>query len=73
MLRHGGDRWTVLTNMALSLSQLLRRGERTLREVSERRLIDPHRHRLSARTQIGKNLKTVLERRPPCPGGRPVV
>ena len=28
--------WTVLTNMALSLAQLLKRGERTLREVRER-------------------------------------
>ena len=38
--KHGGRTewgavWTVLTNMALSLSQLLRRGEWTLREVRE--------------------------------------
>ena len=39
---HGwGDVWTVLTNMALSLTQLLRRGERTLCEVAERCLADP--------------------------------
>ena len=31
-----GAVWTVLTNMALSLTQLLRRGERTVREVRER-------------------------------------
>jgi len=31
-----GQAWTVLTNMALSLAQLLRKGERTLREVREK-------------------------------------
>ena len=31
-----GKAWTVLTNMALSLSQLLHKGERTLKEVRER-------------------------------------
>jgi predicted transposase YbfD/YdcC len=35
-LGDGGDVWTVLTNMALSLARLLRNGERTLREVAER-------------------------------------
>jgi len=37
----GGDVWTVLTNIAVSLTGLLRRGERTLREVAERCLADP--------------------------------
>jgi predicted transposase YbfD/YdcC len=41
VLRHGGDVWTVLTNMALSLTRLLRSNERTLREVAERCLADP--------------------------------
>ena len=37
VIRSGwGEAWTILTNMALSLSQLLHRGERTLREVRER-------------------------------------
>jgi predicted transposase YbfD/YdcC len=40
-LGDGGDVWTVLTNMALSLTRLLRQGERTLREVAERCLADP--------------------------------
>jgi len=40
-LRHGGDRWTVLTSMALSLARLLWQGERTLREVAERYLLNP--------------------------------
>jgi hypothetical protein len=40
-LRHGGDRWTVLTGIALSLTRLLYRGERTLREVAERCLLNP--------------------------------
>jgi predicted transposase YbfD/YdcC len=31
-----GEAWTVLTNMALSISRLLRNGERTLKEVWER-------------------------------------
>ena len=31
-----GKAWTVLTNMTLSMAQLLRKGERTLREVRER-------------------------------------
>ena len=35
------ERWTVLTNMALSLTRLLRNGERTLREIWERCLDDP--------------------------------
>ena len=39
---HGwGDVWTVLTNMALSLTRLLWQGERTLREVAERCQADP--------------------------------
>ena len=36
-----GEAWTVLTNMALSLTRLLRNGERTLREIWERRSADP--------------------------------
>jgi len=36
-----GEAWTVLTNMALSLGQLLWQGERTLKEVRERCYIDP--------------------------------
>jgi len=40
-LRHGGEVWTVLTNIAVSLTGLLRQGERTLREVAERCLADP--------------------------------
>ena len=36
-----GAAWTVLTNMAVSLAQLLRQEERTLKEVRERYLIDP--------------------------------
>jgi predicted transposase YbfD/YdcC len=36
-----GETWTVLTNMALSLTRLLRQGERTLREIWERCRIDP--------------------------------
>ena len=31
-----GKAWTVLTNMALSMTQLLKKGERTLREARER-------------------------------------
>ena len=31
-----GRAWTVLTNMAVSMAQLLKKGERTLREVRER-------------------------------------
>jgi predicted transposase YbfD/YdcC len=31
-----GKQWSILTNMALSLAQLFKRGERTLREVRER-------------------------------------
>jgi predicted transposase YbfD/YdcC len=36
-----GEAWTVLTNMALSLTRLLRKGERTLREIRERCSADP--------------------------------
>lgn len=36
-----GKSWTVLTNMAVSLTQLLRKGERTLREVREKCQSDP--------------------------------
>jgi len=36
-----GETWTVLTNMALSLTRLLRKGERTLREIWERCRLDP--------------------------------
>jgi len=31
-----GEAWTILTNIALSLAQLLQRKERTLKEVRER-------------------------------------
>ena len=41
VLRDWGEVWTVLTNMALSLGQLLGQGERTLKEVRERCYIDP--------------------------------
>ena len=41
VLRDWGEAWTVLTNMALSLGQMLWRGERTLKEVRERCYIDP--------------------------------
>jgi len=41
VLRDWGKVWTVLTNMALSLGQLLWQGERTLKEVRERCYIDP--------------------------------
>jgi len=37
----GGKEWTILTNMALSLAQLLKKGERTLKEIRERCCIDP--------------------------------
>jgi len=33
--------WTVLTNMALSLTRLLRNGERSLREIREHCSADP--------------------------------
>jgi predicted transposase YbfD/YdcC len=36
-----GKSWAVLTNMALSLAQLVKRDERTLREVRERCLLKP--------------------------------
>jgi hypothetical protein len=36
-----GKAWTILTNMALSLGQLLWRGERTKKEIRERCSIDP--------------------------------
>jgi predicted transposase YbfD/YdcC len=36
-----GKAWTVLTNMALSLGQLLWRGERTKNEIRERCYINP--------------------------------
>jgi hypothetical protein len=36
-----GKAWTVLTNMAVSLTNLLHRGERTLREVRKKCFIDP--------------------------------
>ena len=36
-----GKIWTVLTNIAVSLAQLLRQGERTLREVHEKCSADP--------------------------------
>ena len=41
VLRDWGEAWTVLTNMALSLGQLLWQGERTLKEVRDRCYIDP--------------------------------
>jgi hypothetical protein len=52
-LLHGGDVWTVLTNIAVSLTGLLRRAERTLREVAERCLADPSdtAERLGFKTQ----------------------
>ena len=37
----GGDVWSVLTNMAVSLTHLLRQGERTLREIAEGCSADP--------------------------------
>ena len=36
-----GQAWTMLTNIAVSLTRLLWRGERTLRETSEKCLADP--------------------------------
>ena len=36
-----GEAWTVLTNMAVSLTNLLQKGERTLREVMEKCCHDP--------------------------------
>jgi predicted transposase YbfD/YdcC len=36
-----GEAWTILTNMAVSLTHLLHRGERTLREVREKCRLDP--------------------------------
>jgi len=36
-----GKTWTVLTNFALSLAQLLWKGERTLKEVRENCHLDP--------------------------------
>jgi predicted transposase YbfD/YdcC len=36
-----GEAWAVLTNMALSLTRLLRNGERTLREIWQRCSADP--------------------------------
>jgi hypothetical protein len=36
-----GKTWSTLTNMALSFARLFKRGERTLREVRERCLINP--------------------------------
>jgi predicted transposase YbfD/YdcC len=43
-----GEKWTVLTSMALSLTRLLRKGERTLREIWERCAANP--------TKIAKKL-----------------
>jgi hypothetical protein len=36
-----GEKWTVLTNMALSLTRLLRKNERTLREIWEHCRVNP--------------------------------
>ena len=36
-----GKTWTVLTNIAVSLARLLRKGERTLKEVRENCRLDP--------------------------------
>ena len=36
-----GETWTVLTNIAVSLTNLLHQGERTLQEVREKCLLDP--------------------------------
>ena len=36
-----GEAWTVLTNIAVSLTNLLHKGERTLREVREKCCHDP--------------------------------
>ena len=36
-----GVAWTILTNMAVTLSKLLHRGERTVKEVRERCAADP--------------------------------
>ena len=41
VLRDWGEAWTVVTNMALSLGQMLWQGERTLKEVRERCYINP--------------------------------
>ena len=41
VLRGCGDAWTVFTNMALSLGQMLWQGKRTLKKVRERCYIDP--------------------------------
>jgi len=44
-----GKTWTVLTNMAVSLVNLLHQGERTLREVREKCCADPR----PAATKLG--------------------
>jgi hypothetical protein len=36
-----GEMWSTLTSMALSLARLFRQGERTLREVREKCLVNP--------------------------------
>jgi hypothetical protein len=36
-----GKAWTILTNIALSLTRLIGQGERTLKEIRERCYIDP--------------------------------
>ena len=36
-----GEAWTILTSMVVSLTYLLKRGEKTLREVHERIAADP--------------------------------
>jgi predicted transposase YbfD/YdcC len=38
-----GEVWTVLTNMAVSLTNLLHRGERTLREVRQKCCLEPRK------------------------------
>ena len=41
VLRGCGEAWTVFTNMALSLGQMLWQGERALKKVRECCYIDP--------------------------------
>jgi len=36
-----GEAWTILTNMALSLTRLLWKGERTLKEIREKCRLNP--------------------------------
>jgi len=49
----GGKTWSTLSSIALSLAQLFRRGERTLREVRARHLI----HSLPIAKKLGYKMK----------------